>query len=261
MTYATLNLEKRDGVAWITLNRPEALNAINDEIREGLAVTMEALDQDDAIRVVVVRSAGPRAFSVGADIKEVRPAETAIEARERLARSAWSEAVAACSKPVIASIHGYCLGGGMELALACDVRIAAAGAVFALPEIDLGLLPGGGGTQRLARLVGLGRALDLILSGDRLDASRAYELGLVTRISACVDTLVADTDSLALRLAAKPAQALKLIKEAVVAGCDLPLGEGLKLERNLFSLLLSTEDRLEAAAAFREKRPARFTAR
>ena len=98
MTYATLNLEKRDGVAWITLNRPEALNAINDEIREGLAVTMEALDQDDAIRVVVVRSAGPRAFSVGADIKEVRPAETAIEARERLARSAWSEAVAACSK-------------------------------------------------------------------------------------------------------------------------------------------------------------------
>jgi enoyl-CoA hydratase/carnithine racemase len=165
------------------------------------------------------------------------------------------------SKPVIAAIHGFCLGGGLELALACDIRIAAAGSVFGLPEVNLGLIPGGGGTQRLPRIVGLGRAPDLLLTADRIDAQEALRIGLVSRLVPEGADLLAQARQVAQRIAAKPPAAAAAVKEAARVGSTLDLAAGMRLEKDLFALLLATEDKLEAAAAFREKRAPLFTGR
>lgn len=234
------------------------MNAINDPLRLGVIAAMRSADDDDGIRAVLILAEGARAFSVGADIKESRGDETPVVARARLEKTPWLEAVARCPKPVIAAVHGFCLGGGLELAMAADIRIAAPGARFALPEINLGLLPGGGGTQRLPRLVGAARALDLMLTGDRIDAHRALEFGLVTRLSASDESLESEAMALAQSIAAKPPLAARFIKDCVAASMDQPLADGLKRERDLFTLLLSSGDRLEAAAAFREKRLGTF---
>ena len=242
-----------DGIGWITLNRPSSINAINDAIRSGVPAALEAMDRDDAIRVIVIQGSGPRGFCAGADIKESKPLEGPVAARHRLTKSPWIESLDRVTKPVIASIHGYCFGGGLEIALACDLRIASPDALFALPETGLGLIPGGGGTQRLPRLIGLARALDMLITGDRVDAAEAYRVGLVTRLAADRNSLEREAGELAQRIAARPATATRFVKEAAKAGIDLDLKAGFRVERDLFALLLSTEERLAAAAAFKNK--------
>jgi enoyl-CoA hydratase/carnithine racemase len=254
-----VDLRVANNIAWLTLNRPAALNAINDEIRTGLLSAMEQLERDGDIRVVVIQgNERSRGFCVGADIKEFRRPESLVEFRQHSVQTGYIEAMDQSTKPTIASIHGFCLGGGLEIALACDIRIASADATFALPEVDLGLIPGGGGTQRLPRIVGLGRALDLLLSAQRIDAQEAYRIGLLSRLAATKEALINETERLAALIAAKPPLAAAFVKEAARSTTALDLQAGLRLERDLFTLLRSTED---AAAAFLEKRAPRPTGR
>ncbi|MBU3738778.1 MAG: enoyl-CoA hydratase/isomerase family protein [Rhodoferax sp.] len=254
-----LLMARHGAVALVTLNRPEVGNAINDAIRTGLPQALEALDQDPDCAVVVMAGAGAKGFCVGADIKESRTVGHPVQERQRLLGNPWIDRVARLRKPVIAAIDGFCLGGGLELALACDIRMATARAQFALPETGLGLIPGGGGTQRLARVIGLGRALDLILSGERIDAVQASQMGLVTRVVGEPGDLLASALSLAERIAQRPPTASAFAKEATRQGLEMTLEDGLRLEKSLFSMLMTTADRAEAARAFREKRPPRFS--
>jgi enoyl-CoA hydratase/carnithine racemase len=247
-----------DGVATITLNRPDAINAINDAVRSQLPAALRQADADPAVRVIVLRGAGERGFCVGADLREKRAPQTPAQARTLPPRAAWFDAFDEVAKPTIAAVHGFCLGGGFEIALACDLRVAAADAIFGLPEIGLGLLPGGGGTQRLPRLLGLGSALHLLLTGERFDAREAWRLGLVARLADDASSLPAEAQKLAASIAAKPPLAARFTKEAVRAATTLDLQAGLRLERDLFALLASTDDHQEALAAFREKRSPQF---
>lgn len=247
-------VERQDKVGCITLNRPQAINAINDAMRQELPAALQAFDEDPEVRVILLRGAGPRGFCAGADLKEKRTGESPMAVRGPQGHSTWIESFDRVSKPVIAAIHGFCLGGGLEIALACDLRIASPDAVFALPESGLGLIPGGGGTQRLPRIVGLGKALDLLLTGDRIDAGEAYRCGLVSRLASKAEALASEARELAMRIAARPPMATRFVKQAARASAELALDEGFRIERDLFALLLSTEDHLEAAAAFREGR-------
>lgn len=252
-------VEQRGAVALVTLNRSKAINAINDSIRHGLPEALRKLDEDSAVGAIVIVGAGERGFSVGADIKESRPLDSPIAARRRLIPTSWIEALDSTRKPVIAAVHGFCLGGGMELALACDLRVVAKGAKFALPETTLGLIPGGGGTQRLPRLIGLSRALDLLLTGDRIDAEEAYRIGIATRLAESAEAALAEALRLAEMISTRPRTAIAYVKEAARAGLDMDLASGLKLEKSLFALLTSSADRTEAAEAFRDKRKPNFT--
>ncbi len=253
-------MERRGAVAWITLNRPEALNAINVEVREALPRLLREADADPQVRVIVLRGAGARGFCAGADIKEFVRVDSPADYRQSRVHDSWIRPFDEARKPIVASIHGYCLGGGMEIALACDIRIAARDAVFGLPETGLGVITGVGGSQRLARVLGMGLALDLILTGERIDAARAQAIGLVSRLSEPA-ALAADTEALAARIAAKAPLATMFAKEAVRKGRDLELAAGMRMEVGLLSLLLNTEDRLEAARAFAEKRAPDFSGR
>lgn len=255
-----VTLERDGPVAWITLNRPESLNAINDAVRAALPDCVRAAEADPDLRVLVLRGAGSRAFCAGADIKEFAPVDAPAVDRQARASRNWIAAFDAARKPMIASIHGYCLGGGLEIALACDLRVAASNAVFGFPETGLGIMTGIGGSQRLPRIVGLGLALDMMLSGERLDATRSLDAGLVTR-TCPPDDLSRVTRELALTVAAKAPLATAYAKEAVHAALDVPLAAGMRREVDLLSLLLTTEDRLEAARAFKEKRSPSFSGR
>ncbi|MBY0240220.1 MAG: enoyl-CoA hydratase/isomerase family protein [Burkholderiaceae bacterium] len=253
-------LVERDGaVAWIVLNRAAQLNAINDEIRVGVPQALRLLDDDAGVRVIVFRGAGERGFCAGADIKEKRGPETAIQVRQRMEKKRWIETLDGVAKPVIAAIHGYCMGGGMELALACDLRYAAPNAQFALPETGLGLIPGGGGTQRLARVIGPGRAMDMLLTGERVGAGEALQTGLVTRVAESADSLLDEVRALARKIAARPPAASAAVKQAARGALELELKSGLDLELNLFALLAPSGDVKEAALAFAEKREPNFT--
>ena len=256
---AAVEVERRGSVGWIVLNRPGQINAINDDIRRGVPAALAELDADPSVRVIVIRGAGERGFCAGADIKERRAAESSVQVRRRMQKSRWIEALDRTEKPVIAAIHGYCMGGGMELALACDVRFAAPDAVFALPETGLGLIPGGGGTQRLGSVVGPGRALDLLLTGDRMDAQRALTIGLVTRVAESPESLNDEVTALAERIAVKPPTATLFVKQAARAATQLDLKSGLDLELDLFAMLVPMHDVKEAALAFRDKRAPCFT--
>lgn len=255
-----VQVSREDGIGWIALNRPGQINAINQALRLSVTEALYALDSDADVAVIVLHGAGERGFCAGADIKDQRAADTLVALRADMTPG-WIETFDKVRKPVIAAIHGYCLGGGLEIALACDIRIAAPGAVFGLPETGLGLIPGGGGTQRLPRVIGLGRALDLLLSGDRIDAAEAHRIGLVSRLAASDETLLEEAAALARRIAAKPPSATAYAKEAARLGSEMDLASGLRLEKDLFVLLMSTDDRREAAAAFKEKRAPRFTGR
>jgi enoyl-CoA hydratase/carnithine racemase len=255
----TLLLERRGRTAIVTLNRPDVINAFDDSIRLGFPAMMRKLEADPAVAAIVIAGAGERGFCVGADIKEQRVVGSPAEELRRLQEMAWIEALDSVSKPVIAAVHGFCLGGGTELALACDIRVAAQDAWFGLPETALGLIPGGGGTQRLPRLVGLSRALDLLLTGDRINAEDAYRIGLVTRLKATREDAMAEALRLADHIGGRPQLAMAYVKKAAKSGLELDLATGLALEKTLFALLTSTADRIEAAAAFREKRPPVFT--
>ena len=256
-----IKYEQRGTVAWITLNRPDQINAVNDGIRNGLVQALDQAETDDAVRAIVLTGAGPRGFCAGADIKESRGPETPVEARRRMLRNTHFDALERATKPVIAAIHGVCMGGGFEIALACDIRIASPDAVFALPETGLGIIPGGGGTQRLTRIVGLGRALDLILTGDRIDAQEALRIGAISRLVTDNAQLIPETEKLAQRICGKPPTATAYAKESARGGMEIDLKAGLQLEKTLFTMLLTTEDRREASTAFKEKRIPVFTGR
>jgi len=255
-----VQIERVGRVGWVILNRPGQINAINPALRREASQALRVLDDDDDIGAIVIQGAGERGFCAGADIKSQSDA-TSLPGLRAGMTPGWIEVLDQIRKPVIAAVHGYCLGGGLEIAMACDIRVAAPNAVFSLPETGLGLIPGGGGTQRLPRIVGLGRALDLLLTGDRIDAGEAHRIGLVSRLSATNETLIDEVQALAERIAAKPLAATAYAKEAAREGLELDLRAGLRLEKDLFVLLMSTDDRKEAAAAFKEKRPPRFTGR
>ena len=254
-------IEREGALAWVVLTRAAQINAINDDIRQGVPQALRELDADPEVRVIAIRGDGQRGFCAGADIKEKRAPESAIEVRRRMQGARWIAAIDAVQKPVIAAVHGYCMGGGMELALACDIRFAAPDAIFSLPETALGLIPGGGGTQRLARVVGPGRAMDLLLTGERLDARAARDIGLVTRIASESGALVEEVRAFALRIAARAPAATLSVKRAARSALELELRQGLDLELDLFAMLKPSEDAREAALAFSEKRPPQFTGR
>jgi enoyl-CoA hydratase len=259
-TYEAIAYEAADGVATITLNRPDVHNAMNETMRRELTGVFERLATDDAVRVVVVTGAGERAFSAGADIREFVAPQAPVQFRDSRRRVDFRQAMDRCPQPILAAVNGFALGGGLELALACDIRVAAATATLGLTEINLAIIPGGGGTQRLPRFLGRGKALELILTGARIPADEALRIGLVERVVPAGEALAA-TRELARTIAAKAPVALRYAKEAVVKGLELPLADGLRLEGDLSTLLRTTEDRLEGARAFLEKRPPRWAGR
>jgi enoyl-CoA hydratase len=254
-------LVAHDGhVATVTVNRPDTLNALNaatiDELRQVLLDLRRAPD----VRAVVLTGAGPKAFVAGADIKELASLDP-ISAKALAERGQHVfDLLEQLGKPSIAAINGFALGGGCELAMACTIRIAADSARLGQPEVNLGLIPGYGGTQRLARLVGRGRALELLLTGDPIDAHEAHRIGLVNHVVPAAE-VVAAAQALAGRLAAKAPQAVRAILDAVARGLDGPLSRGQAHEAALFGLVASTSDMKEGTRAFLEKRPAAFTGR
>jgi len=251
-------VSRADHVAQVTLNRPDVINAFNDPMRQAFERVVRELEADTDVRAIVISGAGERGFCAGADVKEGRTFESAIAERRRLVPASWIEVLDTVTKPTIAAIHGACFGGGMELALACDIRMASQDARLGLTETRLGLIPGGGGTQRLSRLIGLGPALDLLLSADKIDATRAYELGIVTRLSPDRTALLEAAATLAAAIAERPPAALAFAKEAAIEGHGSDLRGGLRLEKALFAMLMGTEDRREAAEAFKAKRKPAF---
>ncbi len=260
MTYEAIRVDTADGVLTITLNRPDVHNAMNNAMRRELTAVFGRLRTDDAIRVVLVIGAGERAFSAGADIREFVKPLVPTEFREERRRVDFRQEMDRCPQPIVAAIRGHCFGGGLELALACDIRIAADDARLGLTEIDLAIIPGGGGTQRLPRLLGRGKALEMILTGARIPAAEALGIGLVERVVPAAD-LLAEAGKLVRTMADKAPVALRYAKEAVVKGLELPLADGIRLEGDLSTLLRTTDDRLEGAKAFLEKRAPRWTGR
>ena len=248
--------EKEDGILWARLNRPEALNAINEEVVEGLEKLVAKVREERDIRVVVIIGSG-KAFCAGADIKMFLRSDTftAREIIERLGKAL--EAFEDLDVPVIAAVNGFAVGGGCEMAMACDIIIASEKASFGQPEINIGIIPGAGGTQRLARLIGWKRAMELCLTGDRISAQEAERLGLVNRVVK-EDELEEEARKLAKKLSEKSPFAVMLVKQAVNRGFKMGLKDGIAYERDLFALSFSSEDAREGMTAFVEKRKAEY---
>jgi enoyl-CoA hydratase len=258
MAFENLLYEKRNGIGYVTVNRPEKLNALNRKTMEELQGCFEDIERDDEVRAIILTGAGERAFVGGADINELA-VQTPVEGKEMSVRGQKIlDLIEHLGKPVIAAINGYALGGGCELALACTLRIASEHARLGQPEVKLGLIPGYAGTQRLPRLVGRGRALEMLLSGDPISASEAYRIGLVNQVVPGQD-LIATAEKLAQKIIANAPLAVKFALEAVSHGLGMTEAEGQFLEANLFGLCCTTADMKEGTRAFLEKRPARFT--
>jgi len=260
MSFDNLLLERDGAIAVLTINRPQVLNALNTPTVDALRRAILELAHDAAVRVVILTGAGEKAFVAGADINELA-VQRPVEGREHARRGQHVfDLIENMGKPVIAAINGYALGGGCELAMACTLRLAADTARLGQPEIGLGIIPGYGGTQRLARLVGKGVALDLLLTGRHVTAAEALAIGLVNRVVPAAG-LMADAKTLASELAAKPPVAMRYIIDAVNRGLEMPLDKGQLLEATLFGLVASTDDMREGTAAFLEKRKAEFKGR
>jgi enoyl-CoA hydratase len=241
-----------DGVALVTLDRPEALNALSFDLLDELAATLESLDRGGRCRVVVITGSGQRAFAAGADIRELAAqTATTLHAGDRF--GAWDR-IAAVGLPLIAAVRGFALGGGCELAMACDMIVAAEDAQFGQPEIRIGVMPGAGGTQRLTRAIGKARAMELILTGRSMSAREAAAAGLVTAVVPSAATVDAALE-LAARISGMPPLAVRAAKAAVLDAADRQLTDGLMHERDAFFALFDTEDQAEGMAAFTEKRP------
>jgi enoyl-CoA hydratase len=258
MAYETLLYEKRDGIGYVTVNRPEKLNALNDQVMEELDACFRAIREDAEIRAVIVMGAGGKAFVAGADVKELAERAPLQGKATSLRGQRILESIESLGKPAIAAVNGYALGGGCELALACTLRIASETARFGVPEVKLGIIPGYGGTQRLARLVGKGRALELILTGEPVNAQEAYRIGLVNQVVPA-ENLDSAAEALARKIMANAPLAVQLAMEAVHHGLEMTQKEGQFLEATLFALCCTTADMKEGTRAFLEKRPAKFT--
>jgi len=257
LTLANVLYEKKGAIAYVTVNRPAVLNALDLLTWKDLRTAFESAQNDTTVRGVILTGAGNKAFIAGADINELAHA-TAVEA-EQASRFGQDvlDLIENLGKPVIAAINGFALGGGCETAMACTIRIAADTAKFGQPEVALGLIPGGGGTQRLPRLVGKGRALQLILSGEMISAQEAYRIGLVNEIVPAVD-LITCAEAILQKIASNAPIAVRFALEATNKGVDTSQSEGLLLEASYFGLCAATEDKKEGTSAFLEKRAPQF---
>jgi enoyl-CoA hydratase/carnithine racemase len=257
LTLENVLYEKKDAIAYVTLNRPKVLNALSKRTWEDLRAAFENARDDAAVRGVILTGAGDKAFIAGADISELTHL-TAVEAEKS---SSYGQEVLNLienlGKPVIAAINGFALGGGCETAMACTIRIAVENAKFGQPEVKLGVLPGGGGTQRLPRLVGKGRALQLVLTGEMISAQEAYRIGLVNEVVPSAD-LITRAEAMVNQIFANAPVAVKYSLEAVNKGMEASLAEGLALEASLFGLCAGTDDKKEGTQAFLEKRKPQF---
>jgi len=260
MNTTTLLVEIKDTIATITVNRPSAMNAMTLTTLQELDVVVQQLSASAEVRAVIITGAGEKAFIAGGDIAMLR-ALGPVEARElALLAQGVCTTIEQSPKPFIAAVNGYALGGGCELAMSCDIRIAAEHARFGQPEVNIGTLPGFGGSQRLPRLVGKGRALEMILTGDMIDAQEAWRIGLVNKVVPSAE-LMATAISLATKLAGKSQMALKLCKEVVTNGLEMDLQRACSYEADLFALSFATADQQEGMTAFLEKRAPLFTGR
>jgi E-phenylitaconyl-CoA hydratase len=257
----SLRFSVDDHVATIVIDRPQAMNAIDPETAGALARAFADVAADDAIRVAILTGAGERAFSAGADLKKTLDLGGPY-ATQAFAGSGDRGFAAAleCDKPLIAAVNGVALGGGLELALACDIRLAAPEARFGLPEVKVGTIPGAGGTQRLPRAIGASDAMLMLLTGDMIDAAEALRLGLISRVVPA-GGLLAEATALARRIAANAPLSVKAVKRLARNGRDMHLGDALQLERFVWGMLRDTEDRKEGRVAFAEKRAPRFLGR
>jgi enoyl-CoA hydratase len=257
MSYQHLTLSVQDRIATLTVNRPDKLNALNAATIGELGAAIDELHVRDDVAAVILTGAG-RAFVAGADIAELS-AQSALEG-QRLARRGQDvfRRFETSTKPTIAAVNGFALGGGCELAMSCHVRIASEAAKFGQPEVKLGLVPGYGGTQRLARLVGRGRALQLLLTGEMIDAQEAYRIGLVNRVAAA-DQLIAAATAMVQQMLMNAPLGIAACIDLVDRGMEMPLDDALALEATRFGILISTSDTAEGTRAFLEKRPPRFT--
>ena len=255
---STVLTEVADRILTVTINRPKKLNAINSEVMDGLAAAFGSARHDDAVGGVILTGAGEKAFIAGADITAFRTF-TPVSARA-FARQGQAilDAIETLGKPVIAAVNGFALGGGCEVALACTLRVASKNAKFGQPEVNLGMIPGYGGSQRLPRLVGKGRAFEILLAGDMVSADEAHRIGLVNRVVESADRLPASREILK-KILAKAPIAIRYVLDAVNAGLDMPFAAAEDHEATLFGLCFATEDLKEGVSAFLEKRPAKFT--
>jgi enoyl-CoA hydratase len=257
MTYENLLVELDNGIAIVTINRPKAMNALNEKTLVELQDAFIGFAEDDTAQVIIMTGNGEKAFVAGADIAAMQSL-SALEARRfaKLGHQVMRH-IEACPKPVIAAVNGFALGGGCELALGCDIRIAAENARFGQPEVNLGVIPGFGGTQRLARLIGKGRALELIFTGAMVDAAEAYRIGLANKVVP-LDQLLTTAKMMADSIISKGPYAVRLAKEAVRNGLELDLERANQYEAELFGLCFATADQKEGMQAFLEKREAEF---
>jgi enoyl-CoA hydratase len=257
MAFETIIYEKKDNVAWITLNRPDKLNAQNDTLRSEVIAALEQANSDDEVRVIVITGAGDRAFSAGADIgqfPEWQPLN--VIQRSKGARRPYT-VIREIPKPVIAMVNGLALGGGCELAMACDIIIASDKARFGQPEINVGVIPGGGGTQILPRLVGEKKAKEMVFTGEFISAEEAWRLGMVNKVVPA-DKLKEAVEEIIAKLKGKSPAILKLAKIAVNRSLETPLSVGMEIENELFAMCFGTQDQKEGARAFLEKRPPNY---
>lgn len=255
-----VTLTIRDFVATITLDRPEAMNSIDPESGEQLVKTWADISSNDNVRVAILTGAGDRAFCTGADLKKTMPSAESFATLHYGSLKPASVATLQTDKPLIAAINGYCLGGGLELALMCDIRIGSSSATFGLPEVAIGSIPGGGGTQRLVRMVGRSDAMLMLLSGERMAAEEALRIGLLSRVVE-PRQLMEEALRIANRIASNAPLAVAAVKRLATQGVELPLAAGLELEQQAFGLLRNSEDRLEGRTAFAAKRQPVFRGR
>ena len=254
--YKTLIYEKKENIGLLTLNRPEKMNAISQELTAELSLLLDEIENDDELRVIVITGAGDKAFMAGADINELVDRDARLGRRVSRERQEIFLRIENLHVPVIAAVNGYALGGGLELALACSIRICSEKAQFGAPEVKLGIIPGDGGTQRLPRLVGQGRAMEMIITGDFIDAQEAYRIGLVNKVFP-PEKLKEEAMELAKKIASRPPLAVRYAKEAVNRSQE-DSASGFALESYLHALSCTTEDKKEGVSAFLEKRKGKF---